>query len=104
MGALTALDMLIYPNSPSLAMTTISMDNSDALRKILKTKYGVNIAGGQDHLKNQIFRINNMGLIKEYEALWVVNAIELALDEMGLRKFDGSASKTFNELFFGVNR
>jgi aspartate aminotransferase-like enzyme len=104
MGALSALDLLIYPNAPSLAMTTIALEKADTLRKILKTKYGVNIAGGQDHLKDNIFRINNMGLIAPYEALWVVNAIELALDEMGVRTFDGSAAKTFNELFFGVNR
>ena len=40
------------------------------------------MAGGQDHLKGKIFRINQMGLIKAYEISWVVNAVELALAKL----------------------
>ena len=68
--------------------------------KLLKNKYGVNIAGGQDHLKGNLFRINQMGLIPVYESAWVVNAIELALSDLGRRAFDGSANRIFNEVYF----
>lgn len=101
--ALEAIGLAIYPSTPAPAMTTIFFEKSDALRKILKTKYAVNIAGGQDHLKGKIFRINHMGLIETYEAAWVVNAIELALSDMGVRAFDGSASAVFNSRYFGLD-
>ena len=101
--ALEVIGLKIYPSTPAPAMTTIAYDKSDELRKILKTKYAVNIAGGQDHLKGKIFRINHMGLIEIYEAAWVVNAIELALSDMGERAYDGSASEVFNKRYFGID-
>ena len=67
---------------------------------MLKNKYNVNVAGGQDHLKGKIFRINQMGLIENYETAWVVNAVELALDELGRRKYNGEANKIYNEIIF----
>lgn len=103
-NALQAIGLDIYPTRPALAMTTIAFEKSDELRKILKNRYSVNIAGGQDHLKGKIFRINHMGLIETYEAAWVVNAIELALADMGERVFDGKANLTFNKKLFGDNR
>ena len=96
-AALEAIGMDIYPTNPANAMSTVYTENSNEIRKILKTKYNVNIAGGQDHLKGKIFRINHMGLVENYEASWVVNAIELALDEIGVRTFDGTANKVFLE-------
>ena len=81
-------------------MSTVYDSDAEPIRKLLKNKYGVNIAGGQDHLKGNLFRINQMGLIPLYESVWVVNAIELALADLGRRAFDGSASRTFNEVYF----
>jgi aspartate aminotransferase-like enzyme len=97
--AMEAIGLEIYPQSPANAMTTIYSEQSNEIRKILKTKFDVNIAGGQDHLKGNIFRINHMGLVKDYEANWVLNAVEMALDELGIRSFDGTANKVFMENF-----
>ncbi|MCJ8327872.1 MAG: alanine--glyoxylate aminotransferase family protein [Campylobacterales bacterium] len=99
-SALEAISCEIYPKVSANAMTTIYTERSNEIRKILKNKYNVNIAGGQDHLKGNIFRINHMGLVEDYEATWVVNAIELALDELDIRKFDGTASRVFSETMF----
>ncbi len=99
-AALEAIGFTMYPKVPALAMSTVCDEDAEAIRKLLKTKYGVNIAGGQDHLKGKIFRINQMGLIPVYESAWVVNAVELALDELGRRVFDGAASRMFNETYF----
>ena len=41
-----------------------------------------------------------MGDIADYEASWVLNAIELALDDMGAREFDGTANKAFLEVLY----
>jgi len=98
--ALKAIGLEIYPQTPANAMSTIYSEKSNEIRKILKEKFDLNIAGGQDHLKGKIFRINHMGLVNPYEASWAVNAIEKAMDDLGIRKFDGTANKIFMEGFF----
>ena len=98
--ALEVIGFSIYPQSPAPSMSTVLDEDAEPIRKLLKTKYGVNIAGGQDHLKGKIFRINQMGLIPVNESVWVVNAIEMALADLGRRDFDGTASKVFNKTYF----
>ena len=83
-------------------MTTIDDESASEIRSLLKSQYGVNVAGGQDHLKGKIFRINQMGLIKPYEMTWVVNAVELALDKLGKRAYDATATRVFNEIYFNL--
>ena len=99
-AALEAIGFRMYPKTPAKSMSTVYDFDAEPIRKLLKNKYGVNIAGGQDHLKGNLFRINQMGLIPLYESAWVVNAIELALADIGRRAFDGSANQTFNEVYF----
>jgi aspartate aminotransferase-like enzyme len=96
--ALVAIGLDIYPTTPADAMTTIYTDKSNEIRKILKEKFDLNIAGGQDHLKGKIFRINHMGLVADYEAVWAVNAVEKVLDILEIRKFDGTANRIFMEI------
>ncbi len=100
--ALEALGLHSYPKVPALCMTTIDDAQANEIRALLKTEFEVNMAGGQDHLKGKIFRINQMGLISVHESLWVVNTVELALGKLGRRAFDGTAAKTFNEVFYGL--
>lgn len=99
-AALEAIGLKIYPSNPALSMSTVIDNDAENIRKILKNSYDVNMAGGQDHLKGKIFRINQMGLIPVYESAWVVNAIELALDNLGRRVFDGTANRVFNEVYY----
>jgi aspartate aminotransferase-like enzyme len=98
--ALEAIGLHTYPKTPARSMTTIDDINAKEIRDLLKTEFGVNVAGGQDHLKGKIFRINQMGLIETSEMVWVVNAVELALAKLGRRDFDGTASRVFNEEYF----
>ncbi len=97
--ALKALGLTIYPKSPALAMATVIDENTEDIRGLLKSKYKVNVAGGQDHLKGKIFRINNMGLIETSDMLWVVNAVESALADLGRLEFSGVGAKKFSEVF-----
>ena len=99
-AALEGLGCRIYPQTPARSMSAVYDEEADALRKILKSDFGVNVAGGQDHLKGKLFRINQMGLIPVHESLWVVNAVEWALSRMGRRGFDGSAARIFNEVYY----
>ncbi len=98
--ALEAIGLHSYPKTPAKSMTTIDDKDASQIREILKSDFGINVAGGQDHLKGKIFRINQMGLIPTHQLIWVVNAVELALAKLGRRDFDGTASKVFNEEYF----
>jgi aspartate aminotransferase-like enzyme len=103
-GALEAIGFEMYPQTPAMSMSTVFDADAEPIRKLLKNKYGVNMAGGQDHLSGKIFRINQMGLIPVYESAWVVNAIELALADLGRRNFDGTANRVFNEIYFEATK
>jgi aspartate aminotransferase-like enzyme len=46
-------------------------------------KFGIEIAGGQDHLKGKIFRIGSMGAVSAPEILATVAAVEYALRSLG---------------------
>jgi aspartate aminotransferase-like enzyme len=98
--ALEAIGLHSYPKAPAPSMTTIDDTAANEIRAILKNDYNISVAGGQDHLKGKIFRINQMGLIAPHESVWVVNAIERALDKLGRRPFDNTAGRIFNEAFF----
>jgi len=97
--ALKAIGLTIYPSTPALAMATVIDENAEDIRQILKSDFKVNVAGGQDHLKGKIFRVNNMGLIDTSDMLWVVDSIENALSKLGKREYSATAVKVFNEVF-----
>ncbi|WP_373035549.1 alanine--glyoxylate aminotransferase family protein [Sulfurimonas sp.] len=99
-ASLKAIGLHVYPKAPAKSMTTIDDKDANEIRKLLKEEFSVNVAGGQDHLKGKIFRINQMGLIPDYEMAWVVNAIELSMDKLGRRNYDGTANRVFNEILF----
>ncbi len=96
-SALSGIGLTIYPKVPSLAMTTIYHDKAPAIKKMLAKEFNVSVASGQDEMKDVMFRINNMGLIENHEISWAVNSVEVVLDKMGIRKFDGTANKIFTE-------
>lgn len=101
--AMMSLGLKIYPKIPALSMTTVYDEKlAPGIRSLLKEKFDVNVADGQDHLKGKIFRINHMGLIPLYETAWVANAIELALHELGARKFSGVANQVFLHNYYTI--
>ena len=94
--SLEELGLSIFPENPALSMAAVYFEKAEELRSILK-KYEVNVAGGQDHLKGKLFRINNMGIIEDYKMAHIINAVELALDELGIRKYDASGVRVYSE-------
>jgi len=54
------------------------------LTTLLRTKYGLVVAGGQDDLKGKIFRIGHLGFIDVRDVYSILASLELALSELGL--------------------
>ncbi|GAA6814493.1 putative aminotransferase [Helicobacter pylori] len=100
--AVLALGLKIFPKSPSLSMTTIFSEHSKELRNLLKEKYQVQFAGGQEPYKDTLIRINHMGIIPVYKTAYALNALELALNDLDLREFDGAANATFLKQYYEI--
>jgi len=54
-----------------------------AIVKILKNKYGITIAGGQDDYTGRIFRIGHLGYFGEFDIITTLAALEMTLAELG---------------------
>ncbi|MCL6471754.1 MAG: alanine--glyoxylate aminotransferase family protein, partial [Firmicutes bacterium] len=53
------------------------------LVKGLKNKYGITIAGGQDHLKGKIFRIGHLGYFDRFDIMTTLAGTEMVLSDLG---------------------
>jgi aspartate aminotransferase-like enzyme len=72
----------------SPAITAVAPEGIDAeqLRKAVKEKFDILLAGGQDHLKGKVFRIGHLGFVCDRDVLTAVAAIEATLQSLGLHK------------------
>ena len=72
----------------SPAITAVAPEGLDAevLRKQVKERFDILLAGGQDHLKGKVFRIGHLGFVCDRDLLTAVAAIEATLQDLGLHK------------------
>ena len=80
----------------SPAITAVAPEGIDAeqLRKEVKSRFDILLAGGQDHLKGQVFRIGHLGYVCDRDVLTAVSAIEATLQALGLHKGSMGAGVT----------
>lgn len=95
--ALSSIGLKIFPKNPANSMTTVFDENAKEIRMHLEKVYGIKLAGGQDALKNKLFRINHMGFVPLSEILFCINSIELTLSDLNMKNFCGDANKIFLE-------
>lgn len=77
----------------SPAITAVAPDrvDSEQIRAILKKKFDIALAGGQDHLKGKIFRIGHLGFVSDRDILSAIASLEVALRELGYEGFTPGA-------------
>ncbi len=93
---------LLAKGSFSNGVTAIKVpENIDGLEllKVLREKYGVTLAGGQERLKGKIFRIGHMGYIQFKDILIALGALEKTLLSLGHRLRKGEAMKRAKEAY-----
>jgi aspartate aminotransferase-like enzyme len=83
--ACKAIGMTVLSKEPSDSVTGICFPEGvgDEFRKTMEKRYGISVAGGQEHLKGKIFRVSHMGYVDPLETIGVIAAIEYTLAEMG---------------------
>ncbi|MGL4618809.1 MAG: pyridoxal-phosphate-dependent aminotransferase family protein, partial [Chroococcidiopsis sp.] len=93
--AVKALNLPLFAadDCASPAITSVAPDRVDAeqIRSILKKKFDIALAGGQDHLKGKIFRIGHLGFVSDRDILSAIGALEVALRELGYEGFTPGA-------------
>jgi aspartate aminotransferase-like enzyme len=65
--------------------------DAEQVRAIMKKRFDIALAGGQDHLKGKIFRIGHLGFVSERDILSAIAALEVALGELGYEGFTPGA-------------
>jgi len=82
------LNLKLFASKDSLSpsITAIETQNFDAesFRKSIQDKYGIQLAGGQDHLKGKIFRVGHLGYINDRDIISAITAIGLTLYEKNI--------------------
>lgn len=89
-AGVTAIGLKLFSEFPSYAVTPVWVPEGvewKQFNKILKGKYGITIAGGQDDFTGKIFRISHLGYYDELDMITMIGALELTLKECGY-KFD----------------
>jgi aspartate aminotransferase-like enzyme len=103
-AAAGGLGLELFAATPSNAVTAIrvpsGMDGTAVVRQ-MRTRYGITIAGGQDHLKGKIIRVAHIGYFSEFDIITAVSGLEMTLSDLGYAIRPGSgvaaAQATFAE-------
>ncbi len=103
-NAVKALGLEIFPDEKvsSTTVTAVKMPENvtDAeLRGTMRNKYKVELAGGQDHLKGNIFRIGHMGNISYKELAITFSALGMTLKGLGFDIDMGAGVAAVNESY-----
>ena len=72
-----------------------------AVVKIMKDKYGVTIAGGQDDYAGRIIRIGHLGYFGEFDIITTLAALEMTLAGLGYSFERGSGIRAAEAVFMG---
>jgi aspartate aminotransferase-like enzyme len=103
-AATGGLGLELLSSSPVNSVTGIRVPNGidgSAVVKQMRTRYGITIAGGQDHLKGKIVRIAHIGYFSEFDIITAISGLEMTLSDLGYGIRPGSgvaaAQATFAE-------
>ncbi|MEG4629247.1 alanine--glyoxylate aminotransferase family protein [Microcoleus sp. AR_TQ3_B6] len=80
------LPLLAADDAASPAITSVMPPESvDAqkVRTLMKKRFDIALADGQDHLKGKIFRIGHLGFVSDRDILAAISSLEAVLRELG---------------------
>lgn len=106
-NAVKALGLELFADEAvsSTTVTAVKLPEgiTDAqFRDTTREKYGVELAGGQDHLKNKIFRIGHMGNITYKQLIITFTAIAMTLNDLGIETDIGAGVTAVAKTYMGA--
>lgn len=97
-----AIGLKLLSKNPSNAITAVLVPENIEFKKfneILKYKYGITVAGGQEHYKGKLFRISHLGYYDELDMITMISALEFTLKEAGY-EFEASSGVNAIQKYF----
>ncbi len=86
-AAMKALGLPLFaPDThASPAITSVVPEGVDAekIRSVMKKRFDIALAGGQDHMSGKMFRIGHLGFVSDRDILCAISALEATLMELG---------------------
>ncbi|AEH51876.1 pyridoxal-phosphate-dependent aminotransferase family protein [Pseudothermotoga thermarum] len=101
-SAVKALGLELFSKRPGNVVTAVTAPQGidpKKVTKIMRDKYGVTIAGGQEHLANKIFRIAHLGYVSIFDTITAISALEFTLHELGYPVTFGKGVAAAMEVF-----
>ena len=77
--------------SPAITAVAPTTVDAEQVRSVMKKRFDIVLAGGQDHLKGKIFRIGHLGFVSDRDILTAVGSLEATLIELGHEGFTSGA-------------
>ncbi|BAY17039.1 class V aminotransferase [Nostoc sp. HK-01] len=77
--------------SPAITAVAPPDIEADKIRSLMNKRFDIALAGGQDHLKNKIFRIGHLGFVSDRDILSCIASLEVVLLELGYENFTPGA-------------
>lgn len=100
-AAAVGLGLSLFAERPTNAVTAINIPagvDGSAVVKHMRNKYGLTIAGGQDHLKGKIIRIAHIGYFSEFDIAIAITALEMTLADLGAKIQRGAGIAAAEEI------
>ncbi|MCB0711698.1 MAG: alanine--glyoxylate aminotransferase family protein [Ignavibacteriae bacterium] len=102
-SGLTALGFELFGAPPSNAVTSVLLpEGGSSFEKVMKQKYGITMAGGQEALKGKIFRVSHLGYYDDGDMLTFLHYVERTMSDLELTFEAGAgvsaAQQTFTSL------
>jgi aspartate aminotransferase-like enzyme len=94
-AAITAMGLALYApeghGSPAITAVAPTTVDAEKIRSVMKKKFDIVLAGGQDDLKGKIFRIGHLGFVCDRDILTALAALEATITELGHTGFTPGA-------------
>lgn len=78
-------------SSPAITAVMPNGVDAEQIRKVMRNRFDIALAGGQDHLKGKIFRIGHLGFVSDRDLLTAIAALEATLQELNYDGFTPGA-------------
>lgn len=85
--------------SPTVTAVRPTAFKAVDFRKVLQQEFNLIVAGGQQHLADEIFRIGHMGYCSVADVLQTISTIEIALQKMGQTVLLGAGIAAAQEIY-----
>ncbi|MCX7653217.1 MAG: alanine--glyoxylate aminotransferase family protein [Fervidobacterium sp.] len=102
-AAIKALGLTFFSERPGNVLTAVNSPEgipASKITKIMRDKYGVTIAAGQEPMKDELFRISHLGWVSPFDIITGISALEFTLAELGYKLELGKGVLAAEEVLF----